>query len=55
METFFIQILTSIVSAIIGGVITGVAAFSAIRVEMKYLRRDIDHAHARMDEFIHRH
>ncbi len=50
MEFVFSQLLASIVSGLVGGFITGVAAFSAIKVEMRYLRRDVDHAHARLDE-----
>jgi len=50
MEQVFTQLLTSVMSGLVGGVITGVAAFTAIRVELKYLRRDVDHAHARIDD-----
>jgi len=35
-------IIRSIVSGVIGGVITGVAAFAAIRVELRWLRADVD-------------
>ncbi len=46
MEISFINIL---ISSAVTGVITGVAAFSAIRVEMRFLRRDVDRAHERLD------
>lgn len=46
MESVLVQ---AIVSGVIGGVITGVAAWAAMRVEIKYLRRDVDHAHKRLD------
>jgi len=47
MEVTFINI---ILSSVITGLITGVASFAAIRVEMKFLRRDVDHAHRRVDD-----
>lgn len=50
MDAITSQLLTSIISGLIGGIITGIAAFSAIKVELRYLRRDIDHAHTRIDE-----
>ncbi len=50
MEAITSQLLTSIISGLIGGFITGIAAFSAIKVELRYLRRDVDHAHERIDE-----
>lgn len=43
------QIVASVISGLVGGVITGVAAFAAIRVELRYLRRDTDWAHKRID------
>jgi len=46
MEVTFLNI---IISSVVTGLITGVAAFAAIRVEMKFLRRDVDHAHRRVD------
>ncbi len=42
-------IVYAVISGVVGGSITGIAAFAAIRVEMKYLRRDVDHAHKRID------
>lgn len=50
MESVMSQLITSIISGLVGGVITGAAAFAAIRVEIKFLRRDVDHAHARLDD-----
>lgn len=52
MDAVTSQLLTSIISGLVGGFITGLAAFSAIKVEMRYLRRDVDHAHARIDEAV---
>jgi hypothetical protein len=40
MEAEFIR---AIISGVVGGVFTGVAAWAAIRVEIKYLRRDVDY------------
>lgn len=44
------SLIYSIVSGVIGGVITGVSAVAVIRVELRYLRRDVDHAHKRLDK-----
>lgn len=46
MDAFFLQ---AAVSGIIGGVITGGVALAAIKVHVHYLRRDVDHAHKRID------
>lgn len=50
MDAVVTQIIASVVSGLVGGIITGIAAWSAIKVEMRYMRRDIDHAHARIDD-----
>jgi len=34
--------------SIVTGLVTGGAAWAAIRVEIKYLRRDVDRAHSRL-------
>lgn len=44
------QLIAAVISGLVGGVITGIAAWSAIKVEMRYMRRDIDHAHRRIDD-----
>lgn len=49
MESILSQVVSSVISGLVGGTITGIAAFAAIRVEIKYLRRDVDHAHRRID------
>jgi len=49
MENILSQLLSAVISGLVGGTVTGIAAFAAIRVEIKYLRRDVDHAHARLD------
>lgn len=49
MDQVVTQIIASVISGLVGGIITGIAAWSAIKVEMRYMRRDIDHAHARID------
>lgn len=43
-----LQLVSAAVSGVVGGVITGVAAFAAIRVELRYLRRDLDDHHRRL-------
>lgn len=40
MESAIIQ---AVVTGIIGGTVTGIAAWAAFRVEIKYLRRDVDY------------
>jgi hypothetical protein len=49
MDAIASQLLSSVISGLLGGAVTGVAAISAIRIEIKYLRRDVDHAHKRID------
>lgn len=46
IETTIVQ---QVIAGVIGGVATGIAALSVFRVEIKYLRRDVDHAHKRLD------
>lgn len=48
------QVVSAVISGLVGGTVTGIAAFAAIRVEIKYLRRDVDHAHRRLD-YLERH
>lgn len=50
MDALVSQLITSVVSGLVGGIVTGIAAFAAIRVELKYLRRDVDAAHRRLDD-----
>lgn len=45
-----VTIVNVIISSVVTGLITGVASFAAIRVELKFLRRDVDHAHKRIDK-----
>lgn len=42
-------IVQAIVSGLVGGAVAGVAAVATIRVELRWLRRDVDLAHARID------
>ncbi|MCW8917491.1 MAG: hypothetical protein OQL08_01540 [Gammaproteobacteria bacterium] len=37
------EVIKAIISGLVGGVFTGIAAWAAIRVEIKYLRRDVDY------------
>lgn len=53
MEALGAQLLAAAISGVVGGTITGIAAFAAIRVELRYLRRDVDLAHRRIDELRH--
>jgi len=40
-------IITALVSAVVSGVVSSLATVAAIRVELKWLRRDVDHLLAR--------
>lgn len=42
-------IVQAVVAGVIGGAITGAMAVAVIRVELLYLRRDVDKAHKRID------
>jgi hypothetical protein len=39
-----------LLQAVIGGAVAGVVFGATVRVELKYLRRDVDHAHRRLDQ-----
>jgi len=41
---------TTVISSALVGLFGAGGVYGAIRVELKYLRRDTDHAHRRMDE-----
>ena len=43
-------VVYAVVSGVVGGTITGAMAFAVIKTEIKYLRRDVDHAHQRIDK-----
>ncbi len=45
-------LLQAVVSGVIGGVFTGVAAWAAIKVEVRWLRRDVDFLLNKWDEFV---
>ena len=36
---------------IISGIVNGAVTWGVVRTEMKYLRRDVDHAHKRIDDY----
>lgn len=36
------QLVSAVISGLIGGAVAGVAAVSAMRVELRWLRRDVD-------------
>jgi hypothetical protein len=42
------MIVSAVISGVIGGVITGLAALAAVRVELRWLRRDVDDLRDRM-------
>lgn len=50
MEQIIGAMISGLVAGLAGGVITGIAAVAAIRVEIRWLRRDIDRAHKRLDK-----
>jgi len=43
-------VMDILANGLLSGVITGAAAYAAIRVEIRYLRRDVDLAHSRIRE-----
>lgn len=45
----FNQLIQSIVVGLITGAFSGGAAWAVIKTEIKYLRRDVDNAHARLN------
>jgi len=49
------EVIEVLVSSILTGLVTGAAAWGAIRIELKYHRRDIDHAHRRIDDMTGEH
>jgi hypothetical protein len=44
------QVITAAVAAAVIALPTAAAVYGALRVELKYLRRDVDHAHRRQDD-----
>jgi len=46
-----VSTMNLIISSAISGIVAGVAAVSVIRIELKYLRRDVDSAHKRLDKY----
>ena len=49
MGEFLIQ---TIISGVIGGVFAGVVAWATIKVEVRWLRRDVDFLLNKWDQFI---
>jgi len=47
-------LVQAVVSGIVGGVITGVAAFAAIKIELRWLRRDVDRMHTALEKHVDR-
>lgn len=43
------SILVQLVTGVISGLVTGIACFLALRTELRYMRRDLDHAWQRID------
>lgn len=44
-----------IISILVTGLFNGLVVFGVVKTEMKYLRRDIDHAHKRIDKMLEQH
>ena len=42
--------MESILIAVATGIGSFIGSWAAFRIEMKYMRRDIDHAHKRLDD-----
>lgn len=43
------QLIQSIVVGVITGMFSAGAVWGVLKTELKYLRRDVDHAHKRID------
>jgi len=43
------EVLNPMISGIISGLFTAGVVWGVLKTEMKYLRRDVDHAHKRLD------
>lgn len=41
--------MTELVISLLSGLVTGAVTWGAMRVEIRYLRRDVDRAHWRLD------
>lgn len=39
----------AMLTAVLSGLVTGAVTWGAMRVEIRYLRRDVDRAHLRLD------
>lgn len=42
--------MTELLIVILTAIVNGAVVWGVVRTELKYLRRDVDHAHQRMDE-----
>lgn len=43
--------MEALLIAVGSGLVTGLVTWGGLRVELRYLRRDVDHAHHRLDAF----
>ena len=41
-------LLQAIITALVTGTVSGLVTYGVMKTELKYLRRDVDHAHARI-------
>lgn len=50
-----LNLVNVVIQSIIAGAVAGVTFVATVKTELKYLRRDIDMAHARLDHHEERH
>lgn len=50
MNDLFLQLLVGIMTGTVGGAIAGLMALAAIRVEVRWHRRDLDDHHRRISK-----
>ena len=43
------EVLSPMISGVISGLFTAGVVWGVLKTELKYLRRDVDHAHRRLD------
>ena len=49
MNDFWMQLALALLPAMVTGAITGVAAAAVLKLELQYIRRDLDRLEARLD------
>ena len=48
------MLLQAVITALVTGAVSGLVTYGVIKTELKYLRRDVDLAHARINKIAER-